>query len=233
MKRLLLTAFIVMAVLSTSGQSYRRIREYVEMDYSRTSGITVSNNLAFDYRNDRGFSFTGGYHFGIHKHFLNLAYQIALFEDSHNRVLFIENRYLYRFFSAYKLQEFNAMLSLGWHTSHWDLKLGLCNRYIAEVPLRINGSESVIFEPMNVVFDVEYNLFTQDHNWNIGAGISNYREFIIERVTLFYYDLHGYYDINNQWRLTAEAGLHPCGVLNLSAQYNGFFCNLGFIYHIN
>ena len=41
---------------------------------------------------------------------------------------------------------------------------------------------------------------------------------------------NGYYDINEQWRIIGEAGLHPAGVLNLSSQYNGFFINLGFTY---
>ena len=30
--------------------------------------------------------------------------------------------------------------------------------------------------------------------------------------------------------ITAEAGLHPCGVLNLSSQYNGWFGNIGLIW---
>jgi hypothetical protein len=30
--------------------------------------------------------------------------------------------------------------------------------------------------------------------------------------------------------MTGEAGLHPAGVLNLSAQYNGFFFNIGCTY---
>jgi len=47
---------------------------------------------------------------------------------------------------------------------------------------------------------------------------------------LFYYNIHGYYDINEHWRLIGEAGLHPAGILNLSAQYNGFYTNFGFIF---
>ena len=145
--------------------------------------------------------------------------------------LYLENRYLYRIFPNYKLQEFNALLDFGWKNTHWNFQFGLCNRYIAEIPLRKNGGEGVVFEPMNVVFNIEGNLFSQDHPWNIGGGISNYREFIIERVTLFYYTIHGYYDLNDEWRLTGEAGLHPAGVLNLSSQYNGFFINFVCIYN--
>ena len=58
----------------------------------------------------------------------------------------------------------------------------------------------------------------------------NYRDFVIERFTLFFYSVNGYYDFGNGLRITAEAGLHPCGVLNLSSQYNGWFGNVGLIW---
>jgi len=86
---------------------------------------------------------------------------------------------------------------------------------------------------MNIVFDVQYNVFAETHPWNVGLGISNQREFIIERFTLFYYNLHGYYNIGDNWKIIGEAGLHPSGVLNLSAQPNGFYVNTGFIYNFN
>ena len=246
MKRLFLTTIILLVSLGAYSQSYLRNRFNAEIDYSRTARTDLTCSFALDTRNENGHGFTFGYKLGSDRHFFNLAYQIALFDDFsglNEGTLYLENRYLYRYFSAYKLQEFNAMLSLGYRNIHWDFKLGLCNRYIAEVPLRINGGEGVIFEPMNVVFDIDYYLFPLEmpenptsyfnvtHQWNIGCGISNYREFIIERVTLFYYTINGYYDINEQWRVTGEAGLHPAGVLNLSSQYNGFFFNLGCTYN--
>ena len=87
-----------------------------------------------------------------------------------------------------------------------------------------------VLEPMNVTFCVEGNLFDQEHPWNVGARVSNYRDFVIERFTLFFYSVNGYYDLANGLRLTAETGLHPCGVLNLTAQYNGWFGNVGLIW---
>ena len=227
MKRLFLTTILFLTVVGVQAQHLRAFTEY---DYNRTEQSRGNIAIATDFQLAKNIHFDLGFQVGTQNRYaLNLAYQLNLL-DTKKGTLYLENRYLYRLFPSYKLQEFNALLDLGWKNSHWNFQFGLCNRYIAEIPLRKNGGEGVVFEPMNVVFNIEGNLFTQDHPWNIGCGISNYREFIIERVTLFYYTMHGYYDINEQWRVTGEAGLHPAGVLNLSSQYNGFFFNIGCTY---
>ena len=227
MKRLFITLFLVLSVFVARAQN---IRAYAEYDYNRTEHSRGNFVVASDFQLANNFHLDLGLQAGTQNRYaLNVAYQIDLTKGKKG-TLFLENRYLYRLFPSYKLQEFNALLDLGYCSKHWILKLGLCNRYIAEIPLRKDGGQGTIFEPMNVMFDIEYNLFGQDHPWNIGCGLSNQREFIIERVTLFYYTLHGYYDINSQWRINAETGLHPAGVLNLSSQYNGFFFNLGCTY---
>ena len=232
MRKVLLICFLVLAAIGAQAQGFLRERVLVEGDYTRAGGFEPSIVLAFDARMPSEHGLNYGFKFGPDKIFFNLAYQIALFNKTiGTNVFYVENRYLYRYFKAYDLQEFNAMLSLGYRNTHWNFKLGLCNRYIAAVPLRRDGGMGTIFEPMNVVFDIQYRLFDEYHRWNVGAGISNQREFIIERVTLFYYTLNGYYNINDKWRVLGEAGLHPAGVLNLSAQYNGYFINLGFTYN--
>lgn len=226
MKRLFITTFLFLLAIGAHAQ----IRAYAEYDYTRTEQSSGNFVIASGFQLNPSVHLDLGFQASTRNRYaLNIAYQIDLL-NAKSGTLYLENRYLYRIFPSFNLQEFNAMLDFGWKNTHWNFQLGLCNRYIAEIPLRLNGGEGVIFEPMNVVFNIEGNLFTQDHPWNIGGGISNYREFIIERVTLFYYTIHGYYDLNDQWRLTGEAGLHPAGVLNLSSQYNGYFINLGFIY---
>ena len=227
MKRLFITIFLFLMALGTQAQ----IKSYMEYDYSRAGKSTGNFVVASDFQLVPNVHLDLGLQASTHNRYaLNLAYQIDLLQAEKGS-FYLENRYLYRIYPSYKLQEFNALLDLGWKNTHWNFQFGLCNRYIAEIPLRKDGGEGTVFEPMNVVFNIEGNLFTQDHPWNIGCGISNYREFIIERVTLFYYTIHGYYDLNDQWRLIGEAGLHPAGVLNLSSQYNGFFINLGFTYN--
>ena len=224
MKRLFITAFLVLATFIANAQHIRANAEY---DYDRANGPRGNFVVASDFQMADNLHLNLGFQAGTQNRYaMNVAYQLDL-KKFKNSTLFLENRYLYRLFPSYKLQEFNAMLNLGYRNIHWVFKFGLCNRYIAEIPLRKDGGQGTVFDPMNVSFDIEYNLFDQDHPWNVGCGISNYREFIIERFTLFYYTLHGYYDLNDQWRLTAETGLHPAGVLNLSSQYNGFFFNIG------
>ncbi|MBO6027036.1 MAG: hypothetical protein J6P73_07305 [Bacteroidales bacterium] len=224
MKRLFITAILALSAFVSSAQ---HVRANLEYDYNRTEKSRINSVVAADFQLADNLHLDLGLMAGSQSRCaLNVAYQLDLVKRE-NSTLFLENRYLYRLFSTYNLQEFNAMLNLGYRNIHWIFKFGLCNRYIAEIPLRKDGGEGTVFEPMNVSFDIEYNLFPEDHPWNIGCGISNYREFIIERFTLFYYTLHGYYSLNERWRLTGETGLHPCGVLNLSSQYNGFFFNLG------
>lgn len=224
MKRLFILTFLFLSVFTANAQ---HIRAYAEYDYNRTEHSRANFAIGSDFQLADNFRLDVGLLAGTQNRFaLNVAYQIDFAKVSTGK-FFLENRYLYRLFPSYKYQEFNAMLNFGYRNIHWIFKLGLCSRYMAAIPLRKDGGESTVFEPMNVSFDIQYNLFAQDHPWNIGCGISNYREFIIERFTLFYYNLHGYYNINDQWRLTAEAGLHPAGVLNLSSQYNGYYFNIG------
>ena len=227
MRRLFIIALFVLSSFFVHAQT---IRTYAEYDYNRTDKSRANFVVATDYQIADNFHLDFGLFTGTKDRYaINLAYQLDL-PNGKRGTFFLENRYLYRLFTDYKIQEFNAMFNLGYRNIHWIFKFGLCNRYFAEIPLRKNGGQSTVFEPMNVSFDIEYNLFAQDHPWNVGCGISNYREFIIERFTLFYYTIHGYYDIKEDWRVNAEAGLHPAGVLNLSSQYNGWFFNLGCTY---
>ena len=206
------------------------LQTYAEYDYTRTSGGSAALALKADCQMFTNFNIGIGYQgTTLNRHAINLQYQIDLLKAK-SGTLYLENRYLYRLFPKYNLQEFNALLDLGWRNKHFNFQLGLTNRFTAPIPLRKNGGMDVVFEPMNVTFCIEGNIFDQAHPWNVGGRISNYRDFVIERFTLFFYSVNGYYDFGNGLRITAEAGLHPAGVLNLSSQYNGWFGNVGLIW---
>ena len=216
--------------LSYTARAQWTLRTYGEYDYTRTSGSSASLALIGDYQLADNFNIGLGYQgTSLNRHSVNLQWQIKLLQTRCG-TLYLENRCLYRLFPNYNLQEFNGMVQVGWRNRHFNFQIGSTNRYIAPIPLRVNGGMETVFEPLNPAFCVEGHLFDQEHPWNVGARISNYRDFVIERFTLFFYSIDGYYDFGNGLRLTAEAGLHPSGVLNLSSQYNGWFGNVGLIW---
>ena len=228
MKKLVVSFVLLLMALSVKAQW--TLRTYGEYDYTRTSGSSAAWAVLGDYQLANNFNIGLGYQVTtFNRHAINLQWQTQLLQAECG-TLYLENRYLYRLYPNYDLQEFNGVLDLGWRNRHFNFQLGLTNRYTAPIPLRKNGGMDVTFEPMNVTFCIEGNLFDQQHSWNLGARVSNYRDFVIERFTLFFYSVNGYYDFGNGLRLTSELGLHPCGVLNLSSQYNGWYGNVGLIW---
>ena len=228
MKKVLITLGLLLFTFTARAQW--TLRTYGEYDYTRTSGSSASLALLGNYQLANNFNIGLGLQATtLGRYSVNLQYQVNLLKAK-SGTLYLENRYLHRLFPNYKLQEFNAVLDLGWRNRHFNFQLGLTNRYTAPIPLRKSGGMETVFEPMNVTFCIEGNLFDQEHPWNVGARVSNYRDFVIERFTLFFYSVNGYYDFGKGLRLTSEVGVHPCGVLNLSAQYNGWFGNVGLIW---
>lgn len=225
MKRFIFTLSFLLSICCAQAQW--TLRSYGEYEYTRTEGSNLALAAFGDYQlNDyfsAGLGLKGalGYPLAI-----NLYWQADLLHANCG-TLYLENRYLYRLFPNYNLQEFNGLLDFGWENRHFNFQLGLCNRYIAEIPLRKDGGMGTIFEPMNVTFCIEGNVFDQSHPWNVGARISNFDDFIIERVTIFIYCITGYYELNDNLRLTGEVCFHPCSNLNLSAQSNGIETHIG------
>ncbi len=225
MKRFVFTLVFLFSFCCVQAQW--TLRSYVDYEYTRTEGSGGALAVFGDYQLNEyftaglGLKGTIGYPLAI-----NLYWQADLLHAK-SGTLYLENRYLYRLFPNLNLQEFNGLLDFGWENRHFNFQLGLCNRYIAEIPLRKDGGMGTVFEPMNVTFCIEANVFDQSHPWNVGGRISNFDDFIIERVTVFIYCITGYYELTDNLRLTGEVCFHPCSNLNLSAQRNGFETRFG------
>ena len=162
----------------------------------------------------------------------NLQGEAVLLGSEQGKHLSLVNRYLWRQYPSLDIQEFTGALQLSGHLHHCNLALGLCNRYAASLVQRANGGRATVFEPMNVMFAIEgwWNDEVSEvaaPTWNAGFCWSNYNDFVIERVANWFFSLKGYYSLNEKVNLTAEAGIHPVGSLNLTASYDGWFCHLG------
>ena len=84
-----------------------------------------------------------------------------------------------------------------------------------------------------MLFGVEYWWHDRqmDSRWNVGLRWSNYNDFVIERVSMWFYSLKGYYQMAENVRLIGEIGLHPVGSLNLTSSYDGWFARVGVSNH--
>lgn len=158
-----------------------------------------------------------------------LSGQATLLSTPRSSRLILENSYLWRHFPSLNIQEFTGALQLGWQARHVDLKLGLCNRYVASLVQRENGGMATVMEPMNVMFAAEGWLHNHlaPQTWNVGLRWSNYNDFIIERVANWFFSVKGSYLLRHNTHFTAEVGIHPVGALNLTSSYDGWFMHLG------
>ena len=127
----------MLSVVTASAQW--TLRTYGEYDYTRTSGSSASFAFLGNYQLANNFNMGVGFQAStLNRYSLNLQYQVNLLKAQCG-TLYLENRYLYRLFPQYKLQEFNALLDLGWRNRHFNFQLGLTNRFTAPIPLRKNG----------------------------------------------------------------------------------------------
>ena len=137
MKRFVFTLVFLFSFCCVQAQW--TLRSYVDYEYTRTEGSGGALAVFGDYQLNEyftaGLGLKGkiGYPLAI-----NLYWQADLLHAK-SGTLYLENRYLYRLFPNLNLQEFNGLLDFGWENRHFNFQLGLCNRYIAEIPLRKDG----------------------------------------------------------------------------------------------
>lgn len=238
-KRIVLLVCLCAGAFSAVGQEKGlRVRCYGSYDYHIATGSRGAFAASGDYAFGGNYSLQLGLNLATgSRTALNLQGEAVLGQWERGKLV-LQHRYLYRVFPQWNVQEFTGALNLGWRGGHWDLMLGLANRYTAEQVQRTRGGESTVLEPMNVMFAAEYSLWPEvecdvvEREWNVSLRWSSYNDFEIERVAMWFYSVKGYYLLNGNTRLIGEAGIHPVGSLNLTSSYNGWWINLGAMFNI-
>lgn len=219
----------------TGSQGPLTLTGYGFYDMHYATGSVGGAALLLDWHVAPAFRLGGGIEYASSNRIAaRLSGEATLLTTAKKQRLTLENSYLWRHFPSLNIQEFTGALQVGWHARHVDLKMGLCNRYIAELVQRDNGGMGTIFEPMNVMFAVEgwWNNSLEPQKWNAGLRWSNYNDFIIERVANWFFSAKGFYAITDKTVLMAEVGAHPAGSLNLTASNDGWFMKIGGIVNI-
>jgi hypothetical protein len=206
------------------------LRGYGLYDFHYATGAIGGAALALDWQPSPTFALSlGAEYASTNRISANLQGEAVLAGSAKAGCLALRNRYLWRHYPSLDLQEFTSALELVGHLRHWDLNLGLCNRYTAALVQRSDGGGATVLEPMNVLFALEgwWRDRAAAPAWNVGVRWSSYNDFVIERVANWFCSLRGFYSLSDKVRLTGEVGIHPVGSLNLTASYDGWFGHLG------
>ena len=139
-KRIVLLVCLCAGAFSAAGQEKGlRVRCYGSYDYHIATGSRGAFAASGDYAFGGNYSLQLGLNLATGGRIaLNLQGEAVLGQWERGKLV-LQHRYLYRVFPQWNVQEFTGALNLGWRGGHWDLMLGLANRYTAERVQRTRG----------------------------------------------------------------------------------------------
>ena len=144
------------------------------------------------------------------------------------------------FFISTTLSDFiletNYGILLSTEKDHFNFKIGtgfknigFTKNAIAEKGINTNGSVQEIFNPL---YHFSYTLNKPAKAWNIGIGVTNIDQYIVNQATNPMTTVFGHYKLNESVRLTAEIWYKTAGAFNLHVNYFGLFFRPGIIWEL-
>jgi hypothetical protein len=134
------------------------------------------------------------------------------------------------------VRETNYGLILSTENEHFNFKIGTGFKDIgftknanAETGINANGSVQEIFNPL---YHFSYTLNKPANAWNIGIGVTNFDQYIVNQATNPMTTVFGHYKLNESVRLTAEIWYKTAGAFNLHVNYFGLFFRPGIIWEL-
>lgn len=96
----------------------------------------------------------------------------------------------------------------------------------------ISKSNSTLDENFNLIYLLSAYLKPHNYNWNIGVSITNIDYYIINQSTNPVFNLQGKCKVKTQLNLFIEAWYKQAGILNINANYFGYFFRGGIKWEI-
>lgn len=126
-------------------------------------------------------------------------------------------------------------MHLGYHSRIYSLKKDEVDQGDLEDPdLRIYEWRNFMYKGILWLRPRTVLLTEQpDRHWNAGAALTNFDYFLIQQETNPILQGMFYYKLNPTWILYGECWYQGAGMLNLSANYYGFYIRTGFRWQIN
>ncbi len=228
---------ICLFLFSTSLNAQFKASVYTDMGESNVSaGFNLKASASAGYKLNK-FELTTAFQSDIISNNTNMfsGWNIKLSKDF-NLTNFNFNGEIFYLWAPYSdlVRETNYGLLLSTKKEHFNLKIGTNFRTLGYTQKAINefgfSSNTDVHDNFNLMYALSYDINKAESPWNAGLTVTNFDQFKINQEMNPYWNLHGYYDINEPIRLFGEAWYETAGSFNLHVNYFGFFIRTGIIY---
>jgi hypothetical protein len=133
----------------------------------------------------------------------------------------IENKLLYRAFVRNRIYELSSGLLVGFRRDYINVGIGLSARLISKFGKpSVTNQLRYIIEPFNLLYFIEGDVKRNSNRWNVGARVSNFDDFQLERPYQPIFTFIGKYSLKNKpLTFFSEMAFKPSGVFHLSANF--------------
>lgn len=129
--------------------------------------------------------------------------------------------------------DFVHAISAGYRMQYVNVQVGTFTRIITPLPYDSHLGDEMICEPFNLMYRVEAFVRPTTSPWNINLALANIDAYQMERMWQPMFYLGGWYNINQNWRVSLQGRLKLAGMFHLTAQYYGAELKAGVQYTFN
>ncbi|MBO5916422.1 MAG: hypothetical protein J6Q25_05870 [Bacteroidales bacterium] len=227
-----------------------RAQEYVKtwLDLGAKQGFYASYSalynypLAVNYDLSAAFSFqwednqAGSYDATHAIAVQGLAY-FPLNESStrHFNSLALHQKFLFRDLSVWGIYEYNAALSLSYRRARWYGEIGCMHRILQDIHWTgHDASARYLNEPFGLVYKLAFQCRDPRTSpaWNLGFALSDYDDFLWERIYAPNVSLYGEWKFSERSRLISKLMYMPSGVFNLASSVYECYIRMGVVCEI-
>ena len=144
--------------------------------------------------------------------------------------LYLEDRLMANLQLRDHFTTYTHALSLGYRMQYVDVQLGFCSRFMQSPASSDELEQTMVVEPLDMVYRIEARVRPATSPWNISLAMSNMDNYQIERMWQPMFYLAGWYDINDDWRVSLQGKVKPAGVFHLNTHYYGSEISAGVEY---
>lgn len=142
--------------------------------------------------------------------------------------IFIDASCSYRNLFKYSTSDLTGAVGAGYRMNYASVQIGIFGRGIFD---RSNsGSNSYVFEPVNVAYRVSFKVRPASCRWNVGGGITNFDDYQYERMWQPMFYLDGWVDFNDNLSFIASVWLSQRGMFHQIASFYGVTAKAGITY---